>query len=194
MKLNLKDITLFGVDTLDFSRLLKAATVCSSYANFGNIILLSNNDVTINNINDYSKFIIKDLPQYIKSEYVLIIQHDGFILNPSAWTDEFLEYDYIGAPWYPGSYTNIVGNGGFSLRSKKLIDRVSQLCYNNGNEDLFICNNNYQLLCDENFKFAPVELAKNFSVENIPWNGSFGFHDLRHTNINNWTDKQKFSY
>lgn len=64
---------------------------------------------------------IKELNKYIETSYVLIIQYDGFILNPDAWTDEFLEYDYIGAPWWYTDDCN-VGNGGFSLRSKKLLE------------------------------------------------------------------------
>ena len=31
------------------------------------------------------------------TDFVLTIQHDGFILNPDAWRDDFFDYDYIGA-------------------------------------------------------------------------------------------------
>ena len=60
---------------------------------------------------------------YFDTDYVLTFQSDGFILNPDAWTDEFFNYDYIGAPWGDNRYA--VGNGGFSFRSKKLMNFVS---------------------------------------------------------------------
>lgn len=50
---------------------------------------------------------IKELNKYIETDYVLIVQYDGFILNPKAWMDEFLEYDYIGAPWWYTDNYNI---------------------------------------------------------------------------------------
>ena len=30
---------------------------------------------------------------------MLIVQDDGFIINKNLWDEEFLSYDYIGAPW-----------------------------------------------------------------------------------------------
>ena len=39
------------------------------------------------------------LKEYINSEHVLVIQDDGHIVNPDIWDDNFLDYDYIGAPW-----------------------------------------------------------------------------------------------
>ena len=96
----------------------------------------------IDHIKDYNNFILK-LKNYVKSPYVLVVQDDGHVLNPNIWTDEFLKYDYIGAPWpaskkwnkrwdrYGKNYSkkikyhskfNRIGNGGFSLRSKKFLD------------------------------------------------------------------------
>ena len=48
---------------------------------------------------DYSKRMLRDLCQYVQSEFVLVIQWDGYVLNPDVWDDGFLEYDYIGACW-----------------------------------------------------------------------------------------------
>ncbi len=42
---------------------------------------------------------IKRINSYVATPFALVIQYDGFILNPDAWRDEFLDYDYIGAPW-----------------------------------------------------------------------------------------------
>ena len=53
----------------------------------------------IRSIDDYSFYMIYNIGQHIETTHMLIIQDHGFVVNPSAWTDEFLEYDYIGAPW-----------------------------------------------------------------------------------------------
>ena len=39
----------------------------------------------INSIKDYSNFIIYSLHKYIRTKYVLIVQWDGFIINPKKW-------------------------------------------------------------------------------------------------------------
>src|SRR5688572_15957019 len=67
----------------------------------------------------YNEFIIKELFSYIKTDYVLVTQWDGYVLNGDCWTDEFYKWDFIGAKWLYKDSRN-VGNGGFSLRSRKL--------------------------------------------------------------------------
>ena len=90
---------------------------------------------------DYSEFIIKKLDQYIETDFVLVIQHDGWCLDDSAWSDEFYEYDYLGASWIETDGYN-VGNGGFSLRSKKLQHILATddfIKINHSAEDVIIC-------------------------------------------------------
>jgi len=228
----LPGITLFAVDTTENrSRTIKALKFCLKQVKFDNAIFVTNKEYfdenfsceikivnSINSVHDYSKFMIKDLNNYIDTDYVLTIQHDGFILNPENWLDAYLNVDYIGAPWtyrkdpyfHPLSYN--VGNGGFSLRSKKLLKVLSDiktfpeiLPDDWPPEDLIICSQfhyyrNGRLFTDilrEDYaiKFAPYALASEFSVENSFWDGQFGFHG-RGTNLtahklvnNNWNDK-----
>ena len=47
----------------------------------------------------YSKFMLQDLYKFVDTKFCLVIQSDGFVINPNLWTNQFLEYDYIGAPW-----------------------------------------------------------------------------------------------
>ena len=105
-----------------------------------------------------------------------------------SWTDEFLEWDYIGAPWQisdnafidPYGNHQRVGNGGFTLRSKKLLNvpSIENIPFevNQGNfykhmnagaynEDGNICVHNKHLFEKHGCKFAPVELAARFSHE-----------------------------
>lgn len=154
------------------------------------------------NLADYSDFMLKKLKHYVDSEFCLCIQNDGFIVRPDLWDDEFLNYDYIGSPWpenWPQSYINRVGNGGFSLRSKKLLEKTSEL-----NEEI---PENLKFLSEQihhknlpphkiednmisvykknelelkGIKFPSVQIASKFAIENpIKENikcESFGFH------------------
>jgi len=79
-----------------------------------------------------------------------------------------------------------VGNGGFSLRSKKLLSLPTELnlewkpYFGFHNEDGFFAVHNRHLLEDNGCKFAPVELAAEFSIEHNTAETlgvkSFGFH------------------
>ena len=46
----------------------------------------------------YSVFMLNNLNDHVDTSHVLTFQTDGFILNPQAWTDNFLKYDWVGAP------------------------------------------------------------------------------------------------
>lgn len=130
----------------------------------------------------YSYFCLKELPKYIETDFCLVVQHDGFIINPDMWSDKFMEYDYIGAPW-PDNFVNRVGNGGFSLRSKKFLQACLDIFENEDileHEDLLACVYRYEEFSKRGIKFAPVDLAIEFSIEHIVPElksmKSFGFH------------------
>jgi hypothetical protein len=145
-----------------------------------------------------------NVKKYMTDDYCLNFQHDSTIIDPSKWRNDFLRYDYIGAPW-PMSIIqssdmvagriptdNIptqVGNGGFSLRSRKFVENSVGLPNYHKNEDLNICIFNHQLLKDNGIKLAPASLAGEFSSEHpvpnigktfdrtLPYTyNSFGFH------------------
>jgi len=141
-------------------------------------------------VDDYSFFIIKNLWAFIKTEFVLITQYDGMATNKSKWTDEYFNYDYIGAPW-PNRFSWIneeerVGNGGFSLRSAKLLEATkdSHIIFNNNlrykNEDALVCQGHSSFLKETyNIKYAPYSLANTFSTEWCnPTGQTFGFHGV----------------
>ncbi len=82
---------------------------------------------------------------------------------------------------------NPVGNGGFSLRSRKLVETTSKINYNSLNfpvkaEDVIICHYLYDKMKDNGINFAPPEIAAQFSLENVNnlygqnSNSVFGFH------------------
>ena len=138
---------------------------------------------TIKSIGDYNRLITQTLAEQLQAEHVLVVQYDGFILHADCFEPEFLQHDYIGAPW-PGPGAAQVGNGGFSLRSKRLVNAVARLPYdcNAEAEDLFICRSARPLLeVHAKCRFAPLPLAQRFSVEYpaVP-HRTFGFHGIFH--------------
>lgn len=137
----------------------------------------------INSKKEYSQFIFKELYKYIDTDFVLVSQHDGWVLGGEQWNDEFYNYDYIGASWLYETGRN-VGNGGFSLRSKRLQTVL-------GEDDFFdvvhpedqsigIIYRNY-LEQRYDIKFPSEELADTFSYElKTPACKTFGFHGKFH--------------
>jgi hypothetical protein len=126
---------------------------------------------------DYSDLLLTGLRQYVSGTHVLIIQWDSFILHPEFWTNDFLQYDYIGAAW-PHHPDTPVGNGGFSLRSVKLLKALESPKISKGHpEDFCICVDNKAPLEGEfGIRFAPINVAEQFAVERTEWHPAFGFH------------------
>ena len=146
---------------------------------------------------EYNKTIAEDLHKYFETTHCLVVQADSFVVNHKLWKDEFLKYDYIGAPWSDelvinqnlvlNVKKNPVGNGGFSLRSRKLVQATAKIDYDSlkfplKSEDVIICHYLYNKMIEEGVKFAPPKLAAQFSIENVnnlygqnP-DSVFGFH------------------
>jgi hypothetical protein len=195
--IELNNVTLVCIDTKNKNESLSIMKKMSRLIKFNKSLYFTNgipkqDDVEIVEIPDingirgpgsYSHFCVKELGKYITTDFCLVVQHDGFILNPEVWTDEFLQYDYIGAAWPGGYYVNRVGNGGFSLRSKKFLDACLDIFKNEDimeNEDLLICVLRYEDFIAKGIRYAPVELAVKFSIEDlipeITTMHTFGFH------------------
>jgi len=137
----------------------------------------------INSKEEYSRFIVKKLYNYFITTHVLVIQHDGYVLNGDIWDNSFRNYDYIGAPWLESDGYN-VGNGGFSLRSWELQEVLAhdESISATHPEDAAICRTyrNY-LETKYDITFAPAELADKFSFElRQPNQPTFGFHGRFH--------------
>lgn len=139
-------------------------------------------------IADYNHLMLKELTKFVKTEFALIIQYDGMAVRKEFWNDNFYNYDYIGAPW-PARFNWIkdgerVGNGGFSLRSKKLLECLRDKAIHIGNdirsknEDAVICQSGSLYLKQVyGIKYAEPELANQFSTEWCnPSGKTFGFH------------------
>jgi hypothetical protein len=130
---------------------------------------------------DYSRFVLKDLFHHVDTDFVQVIQWDGYVTNGAAWSEEFLAYDYIGARWWFREEGRDVGNGGFSLRSRKLLAALQDPQIAAGDpEDNAICLDNRDLLEKRHgIRIAPGAVADRYSFEgNQPTGKEFGFHRL----------------
>lgn len=103
----------------------------------------------------------------IPTETLLLFQTDSMILEP-AQLEEFLSYDYVGAPWTTGH----VGNGGLSLRKKtKMITVITTVNPFQANEDVYFSMQKIVALKKPSF-----EAAQRFSVETVFYPSPFGIH------------------
>ena len=103
----------------------------------------------------------------IPTETILIFQSDTMILEPSQ-LEQFLSYDYVGAPWKSGH----VGNGGLSLRKKsKMLAISTTVNHFHVNEDVYFSMQRVIPVKKPNF-----EMAQQFAVETVFHPSPFGIH------------------
>jgi hypothetical protein len=153
----------------------------------------------------YSYACLRVLPAVVDTTHNIIIHADGYAVNGTAWTDQFLDYDYIGAPWLWWPEGENVGNGGFTLRSRKLYDALidwepsylteawpdldPRYYYTDRSGHKTFCEDNllagpYRKILEPQYgiQYAPIDLAHRFSIEGSesyasPWfKKSLGFH------------------
>lgn len=213
------DITLIGVDGVGTDKsILKALKYSKQFFPNAKVKFLTSGKhdsidsgiehVKINPLNydEFSVFCLTQMHEYVDTTYMINCHGDGFVVNPHKWTDEFLKYDYIGAPWpkynlaftcqrWPiakkpyedSNETYRIGNGGFSLRTKKLLQATSILYtdeYFKLPEDLVICVLWRKKLEEMGFKFvSDILFAASFSCEArhvdeyiLSSDDSLGFH------------------
>ncbi len=206
IKLQLPKVDLIGIDTNHPEQGLQSMQISMSQIDFGKAIMFTCADksdfdssltngiefIKIDKIKeylDYSDFCLR-LGDYLHNDYVLTTHGDGFVINANLWTDDFFKFDYIGAPWAEchmkawGGLPNPVGNGGFSLRSKKMLDFSKQFKTTGGNnEDGFLTNFKIVEAKEYGIKYADLGTAYKFSVHHLEDVGGvfepekyFGFH------------------
>lgn len=194
-QLSLPNITLFGIDSHDKAGIERAAQISQRSIEFGAVKIITDDLFTKGGSNevrrrDYSRFMMKELAEHVTTSHVLTIHADGYILNPLAWDNAWLEFDFIGATWsYKDGMNN--GNGGFSLRSKKLCDILAAQNINDQyiHPEDFHIGRTFRPSLEKDFgiKFAPEEVCNKFSIEaygaqvfpggNL-YSGQFGFHSV----------------
>lgn len=192
--LRLPDVTLVLIETREHALARLALRDCLRHVDFGDVLVFTDR------LDDFSgpgrvKYVPdwpdkmgwcrhhwQEVAPYVGTSHTLAIQWDSWVVDPGMWRKEFLEYDYIGAPWWYKDGMN-VGNGGFCLRSTSLMrylrkhrDRFP--CTNTLDDDL-LCRKYRAALQEEGFTWAPDSIALDFAFEvvrPIPNSRHFGFH------------------
>ena len=101
--INLNNITLISIDGTgsNTTKLKNIFNICSKNINFVNKVLITadktclSDDIKVSHIDkmsyqEYNKFCILELTKFVETEYILLIQNDGFISNPDLWDNSFL--------------------------------------------------------------------------------------------------------
>jgi hypothetical protein len=91
----------------------------------------------------------------LKGTKILLYQEDTMLFKNNI--DEFLKYDYVGAPWPKNQDDNLygVGNGGFSLRTKsKMIQCIKKV----KPENLILGNSTKRYMKYTNSTFVPEDV------------------------------------
>ena len=219
-KLQLPQVTLVAMTSVNVKATIQAMEYSMRGIDFGDAVLITHkkpfdlpktirysHTSKLTNIDDFNYKMVYELGDHIKTDYALIVHADGFVVHPEMWRDEFLDYDYIGAPWplpkegdsttYRDIYGNIcrVGNSA-GIRSKRLMDFPKKANvpwegeYAYGKmwfyEDGFICCKIRHLLEAEGMRIAPLEVAKYYSHEQmipeVEGITPFAFHKWEGTN------------
>jgi hypothetical protein len=105
----------------------------------------------------------------VKGDKVLIFQSDSILIKSGI--DEFLKYDYVGAPWLKPKENSLVGNGGLSLRT---VRKMEEICHKYGNSDEPLEDIFFMTHLKDNV--ADFETAKRFGVEDVPYPTPLGIH------------------
>jgi hypothetical protein len=130
-------------------------------------------------LRNYNSYVLRHLVRHVEASHCLIIHRDGYIVHPKLWRDDFLCYDYVGAPWPHRKGT--VGNGGFSLRSKRFMQWLADYPVKDFKtpEDHWICITIREAAENAGFRFPGTRLAHRFSVEaSGDLAKAFGFHQV----------------
>ena len=194
-RLQLPSVTLCAVSSTNLTATLEAMRVSMQYVDFAGAILFTHDAgaadeakgsirvVPIERLTSakaYSKFMLTQLVDHVSTGHCLVVQWDGHVIGPARWRPEFLDHDYVGASWPQFDDGHEVGNGGFSLRSKRLMEACRQDGFDAHHpEDVAICRTNRALLEQQDIRFAPVELADAFAAERAGDPArSFGYHGV----------------
>lgn len=195
IRIDLSDVTLCAATSVNLAATIRALEASMTQASFAKTILFTDAQdaivppgITLQPIPKltssaaYSEFMLAGLVNHITTSHCLVVQWDGHVLDSSRWRDDFLEFDYIGAAWPQFADGFDVGNGGFSLRSRRLLNALRAPEFSKSHpEDVCIARTNRKLLESLGLRFADRTLANGFSAEREgDPRTTFGYHGVWH--------------
>lgn len=192
-RVRLDQVTLCAVTSVNVAATVAALEACLAGMDFAACKLLTDKSVhgpdpridvvaipPIASAKDYSYFVLQQLADYVATSHCLLVQWDGHLLDARRWNPVFLEYDYVGASWPQFDDHYDVGNGGFSLRSRRLMDLCRHPAFRQIHpEDLAVGRINRPFLEQNGQRFAPRDIADRFATERSgDLQTSFGYHGV----------------
>ncbi len=192
-RLHLPQVTLCAVTSVNVAATVRALETSLHQVCFGACKLLT--DASVNYAHPeiemvpiaplrssaaYSDFLLAELIDHVDTTHCLVAQWDGQVLDAGRWQDAFLDYDYIGASWPQFDDGHDVGNGGFSLRTRRLMDLCRDPAFVPAHpEDVAIGRINRAWLEGQGIRFAPHDLADAFAAERTgDPRQTFGYHGV----------------
>src|ERR1035437_2773183 len=178
MKLDLPSVTLVCTDCRPkaFHDSILVMEKCLDLCSFGDVQFLTDQPTAyqyakpirpLSTLVEYSMWCLTDLYKQIHTKHMLVVQHDGWILNVGSWNPAWLEYDYIGPLFiqYP-----IMGTGGFSLRSQAIMAAVAKMLPENVTQDWLgayeggVISMKFRIEVEKmGFKYATLEEGAKFA-------------------------------
>ena len=197
----LPDVTLVCLDCEDVVRAIKIMEYCKTQCEFGDVVFLTSEETDyphtsidkigttgnrVTGLTEYSKFFLHHLHEHVHTSHMLVVQHDGWILDGDKWNPRWMNLDYVGPLFVQYA---AVGSGGFSLRSTRLMKLVSDICppFENGTfgktgfvwEDGMICFGLRRQLMAAGMRYAEIRAAGKFAYggnKSCYCAEPFGFH------------------
>lgn len=174
----LPSVTLVAVSGNKYGETLNALYKSKRECDFARVLYITDTDLKADGIDvvkvapikswqRYNEFIVKELYKHITTDYIILIQHDGFVINGGCFDESFYNFDYIGARWLYEDGRS-VGNGGCSWRSKRMLEITAK------DETIEICTPEDESLCRlyrthletvHGIKYADERTADKFSYE-----------------------------
>lgn len=214
-KLQLHNVALAAMSSVNLYETVQALKYSMRGIEFGDAVLISDHrpwylprgirfskTTRLDSIDAFNYKMVYELHEHIRTDYALIVHADGFVIHPEKWSEDFLQYDYIGAPWPEPDNDYLyrdadrvlrrVGNS-VSIRSRRIMEYPLKhdLEWKPGfdgfyNEDIFLCCLYRTQMEADGLTWAPLDVAVRFGREHpIPENCGiepFSFHKWRGEN------------
>ena len=137
---------------------------------WGEVIVINLEIPSLTKVEYNTLFIDVEFWKTVKGDKVFTFQLDSILLRSGI--DEFLDYDYIGAPWRKPKEGSYVGNGGLSLRTRNVMLEIS------------VTNKIKEVIWEDIYfvkhlkgKGVPdVDTASKFSMEDVYSSNPLGVH------------------
>ena len=192
-KLQLPDVTLLIMDTKCHELARLAIEDSIRDVDFGDVIIFSDLPIHVPgtrwvkvdpwpSVERCCEFVWYELSDHIKTSHWMIVQWDGWIIDTGCWRPEFLEYDYVGAPWWYNDAWNVGNGSGLrSIRLMKFLDEHRDAFPMRMPEDGVLCRDYRPALEMHGFRWPSEQLAAEFAFECTrpsPASKHFMFHDM----------------